>query len=216
MLTFSRSGQRVRATAPARSARENVLRVATGLARARGLENFSITDVTNQLGLSKSMFYERFDTRTELIVEMLIEYSSSLLRDAEAAGRAAPKGIRRLVRILELWLGNYVLQESGCLIVSGTIECAGRPNDAIRNAMMSAVQAWRAYLNEQLRDAAALGEIPGTVDIVQLEFEIYSFVLGMQHDCIFLGEPASFRSEAFAAILNRHGVRLPLGVSLRI
>lgn len=138
MLTFSLSGLRGRAAAPARSARENVLRVATRLARARGLENFSVTDVTRQLGLSKSMFYERFESRTELIAEMLVEYSSTLLRDAEAAGRAAPKGIRRLVCILEMWLRNYVLREGGCLILSGAIECASRPNDVIRNAMKSA------------------------------------------------------------------------------
>ncbi|MNT78396.1 hypothetical protein D3C72_2176290 [compost metagenome] len=81
--------------------------------------------------------------------------------------------------------------------------------------MRFAVDAWRRCLHEQLCDAAAGGEIPGSVDTRQLEFEIYSFVLGIQHDCMFLGEPVSFRSAAFPGILRRHGIILPHDAALR-
>ncbi len=188
-----------------RSTRELVLRAATRLARIHGLEHFSIHDVTSQLGVSKSLLYRRYASRTQLVVDLGGEYSATLLRDAAEGGRTTPKGIRCLAGILNMWLHNYVLQEGGCLILSGAIECAGRPDDEVRHAMKLAVNAWRSCLRKQLQDAVDLGEFPSTMRQDVLAFEIFSFVLGIQHDCMFLGEAMSLRASRLVSILERHG-----------
>jgi len=65
--------------------------------------------------------------------------------------------------------------------------------------------SWRAVEGPKLAAEHGRSSIASKL----LEFELYGFVLGVQHDFLFLGDPFSFRYEAVAAILARHGINLP-------
>ncbi|WP_459571915.1 TetR/AcrR family transcriptional regulator [Cupriavidus sp. 8B] len=199
-----------------RSARENFMRVATTTMRSRGIRAITVGEITGKLGLSRSSFYLRFDSRSHLIEEVLLAYFDGLRSDAAASVLGVPIGLARLVRILEFWIRDHVAQRGGCLILSGATECATYGADPIRQAVHRVTTNWRTYLAEQLRDSVATRQIPDTVDIEQLTFEIFSFVLGIQHDCVFLGEPVSFRGRLFQRILERNGVVLCKKLALRI
>ncbi len=193
------------------------MRVATTTMRSRGIRAITVGEITGQLGLARSAFYLRFDSRSHLIEAVLLAYFNGLRSDAAASVRGVPIGLARLVRILEFWIRDHVAQRGGCLILSGATECATHGGaDPIRQAVHRVTTDWRAYLAEQLRDSVATRQIPDTVDIEQLTFEIFSFVLGIQHDCVFLDEPVSTRARLFQRILERHGVVLSKKLALRI
>lgn len=202
---------RPRGSAIRRSARHRFLEVSTELVRSNGLRHLTIGEVSRRVGVAKSTFYIRFSSREELLEAVLHEYLSSLLRDAKAAARFVPRGLQRLVKMIEVWLQHYVLKHGGCLLLSGSVEYAGATDDETRVTIVEMVHAWRALLSAQIHDAIQSGELRSTVDGERMLFEIFSVVLGVQHDCRFLGEPIGFRASMLHSIFERHGVELSPG-----
>lgn len=194
-----------------RSARHRFLEVGTELVRSHGLRHLTIGEVSRRVGVAKSTFYIRFSSREELLEAVLQEYLSSLLRDAKAAARFVPRGLQRLVKMIEVWIRHYVLKHGGCLLLSGSVEYAGVADDGTRITIVEMVRAWRGVLAAQIQDAILTGELRSGVDDEQMLFEIFSVVLGVQHDCRFLGEPVGFRAAMLHAIFERHGADLPPG-----
>lgn len=211
-----------------RSARPAVLDAAIRLARRGGLDGFSVSDLGGELGVSKSCVYRHFESREQLAAEAMLVYADALVAQVTRAAAQAPRGLRRLLRMLEVWLGDYVMR-GGCLILRAGCERAsrvgagvgdgadrgadGRPGalagDPVSDSVARAVRAWRGLLASQLREAARLGEIGAEVDHQRLTFELFSFALGVQHDHLFLGEPLEFRHAVLQGILARHGIRPP-------
>ncbi len=205
-----------------RSARPAVLDAAIRLARRVGLDGFSISDLGGELGVSKSCVYRHFESREQLAAEAVLVYADALVAQVTRAAAQAPRGLRRLLRMLEVWLGDYVMR-GGCLILRAGCERAGRvgggagdgadrgalAGDPVSHSVARAVRAWRGLLASQLREAARLGEIGAEVDHQRLTFELFSFALGVQHDHLFLGEPLEFRHAVLQGILARHGIRPP-------
>jgi len=128
--------------------------------------------------------------------------------DAQAAARFLPPGVQRLARMIEVWVQHYVLKHGGCLLLSGSVEYAGVDDDETRVIIVEMVRAWRTLLASQIRDAVQAGELLSDVDEQQMLFEIFSVVLGVQHDCRFLGEAVGFRAAMLYSIFKRHGAKL--------
>lgn len=197
-----------------RSARPAVLAAAIGLARRGGLDSFTISDLGEALGVSKSCVYRHFESRTDILAEAVILYAGSLASHATRTAARAPAGVRRLLGMLDVWLGEYVLR-GGCLILRAGSECANRAEDEVSRSAARAVTTWRGLLASQLQDAMRVGEIGSEVDPERVVFEIFSFALGVQHDHLFLGDPVEFRHAVLSSILGRHGIRMPGEVTLR-
>ncbi|MBP0618910.1 TetR/AcrR family transcriptional regulator [Cupriavidus consociatus] len=191
-----------------RSARPAVIAAVIGLARRGGLDSFSINDLGQALGVSKSCVYRHFESRNDIVAEAMLAYADALARHATRAAAGTPSGLRRLQRMLDVWLGDYVLRE-GCLILRAGTECANRADDTVSRSAARAVTAWRGLLAAQLEDAVRAGEIEAEVDTQRVVFEIFSFALGLQHDHLFLGDPVEFRQAVLSGILARHGIRIP-------
>lgn len=191
-----------------RSARPAVLGAAIRLARRGGMDGFSISDLGGELGVSKSCVYRHFESREQIAAEAVLVYADALASQATRAAAQVPRGVRRLVRMLDLWIGDYVMR-GGCLILRAGCERAGRVDDTVSHSVARAARAWRGLLASQLQDAVKIGEIGAKVDDQRLTFEIFSFALGIQHDHLFLGEPLEFRHAVLQSILARHGIRMP-------
>lgn len=121
-----------------RSSRRAVLGAAILLSRRGGLDSFSISDLGEEIGVSKSCIYQHFESRSELLAEAVLNYAEALSADAIKAAAQAPKGLRRLVRMLDVWLGDYVLR-GGCLILRAGSESAGRAENAVSLSVAQAV-----------------------------------------------------------------------------
>lgn len=198
-----------------RSSRRAVLGAAILLSRRGGLDSFSISDLGEEIGVSKSCIYQHFESRSELLAEAVLNYAEALSADAIKAAAQAPKGLRRLVRMLDVWLGDYVLR-GGCLILRAGSESAGRAESAVSLSVAQAVTTWRGLLALQLKDAAHIGEINPSVDLQHLVFEVFSFALGVQHDHLFLGDSVEFRHSVLKGIFGRHGIEVPVEASRRV
>ncbi|MDF3882438.1 TetR/AcrR family transcriptional regulator [Cupriavidus basilensis] len=210
-VTFTRSAGRPRGAAAGKSARHRFLEVGTDIVRSNGIRHLTIGELTRRVGVAKSTFYIRFTSREELLEAVLHEYVSALLHDANTAARFVSRGLQRLVRMIEVWIQHYVMKHGGCLLLNGSVEFAGVGDDSMRVTMLEMARAWRTKLAAQIQDAIQLGELRSDVAADQLLFEIFSVVLGVQHDCRFLGEPIGFRVATLHAILERHGAKLPAG-----
>ncbi|MGH8785556.1 MAG: TetR/AcrR family transcriptional regulator [Cupriavidus necator] len=199
-----------------KSVRHRFLEVGTELVRSNGLRHLTIGEVSRRVGVAKSTFYVHFSSREDLLVAVLHEYSSSLFHDAKAAARFVPRGLHRLVRMIEVWIQHYVIKHGGCLLLSGSVEYAGLADNETRAVMVEMVRSWRTLLAAQIQDAVHLGALSNDLDVEQMLFEIFSLVLGVQHDCRFLGEPIGFRVAMLHAVFERHGAELPPGAPVRL
>ncbi|MGO4325847.1 TetR/AcrR family transcriptional regulator [Cupriavidus sp. 2TAF22] len=198
-----------------RSARPAVLAAAIGLARRGGLHGFSISDLGEALGVSKSCVYRHFESRNDIVAQAVLAYGGALASHATSAAARAPAGVRRLLSMLDVWLGEYVLR-GGCLILRAGSECTNRAEDEVSRSTARAVTTWRGLLVSQLKDARRIGEIAPEVDPQRVVFEIFSFALGIQHDHLFLGDPVAFRHAVLSSMLGRHGIRMPGEATLRM
>ncbi|SPA03851.1 hypothetical protein CBM2626_U30014 [Cupriavidus taiwanensis] len=215
-VELTKSAGRPRGAGPRKSARHRFLEVATDIVRSNGLRHLTIGELTCRVGVAKSTFYLRFTSREELLEAVLHEYASALLRDANAAARSVSRGLQRLFRMIEVWIQHYVMKQGGCLLLNGSVEYAGTDDDKMRVTMLETVRSWRAKLAAQIHDAVQLGQLRSDVNADQLLFEIFSVVLGVQHDCRFLGEPIGFRFAMLHAILERHGAKLLSGAPTKL
>ena len=215
-VKITKSAGRPRGAVPRKSARHRFLEVGTDIVRSNGIRHLTIGELTRRVGVAKSTFYLRFTSREELLEAVLHDYVSALLNDANTAARSASRGLQRLVRMIEVWIQHYVMKQGGCLLLNGSVEYAGTDDDAMRVAMLETVRAWRSRLAAQIQEAVQLGQLRPDVDADQLLFEIFSVVLGVQHDCRFLGEPIGFRIAMLNAVLERHGAELPPSAHARL
>jgi AcrR family transcriptional regulator len=197
-----------------RSSRENLISAATRVIRAQGFGRFAIRDISDELGISHTAVYDHFGSKDELITAVLDTYLTRLLREARMAGHGAPNGIRRLLAILSFWLRERVLTVDSCLILRGAAQCAYREDSEVRSAMTNAVNTWRNFLGEQLRDAKARGEIHEGLESNHILFAIFGFALGIYCEYHFLGGQAEIYASTFQQAMTRLGINLPAGAGL--
>jgi AcrR family transcriptional regulator len=197
-----------------RSSRENLISAATRIIRARGFDNFVIRDISHELGISHTAVYDHFESKDELITAALETYLTRLLAEARMAGHGAPNGIRRLLAILSFWLRERVLTVDSCPILRGAAHCTYRENGEVRSAMTNAVNIWRNFLGEQLRDAKARGEIHENLEIDYTLFVIFGFALGIYYEHHFLGGKYEIYASKFQQTMMNFGIDLPVGSDL--
>jgi AcrR family transcriptional regulator len=90
-----------------RRQRRNLLRAAGALASRNGYEGTRVADIVSEAGLSKSTFYEHFDSKEECFVELHRRTSAQMLRTAgEAAEASASAGAYEcLVAVIRALVG---------------------------------------------------------------------------------------------------------------
>ena len=106
--------------APASSTRrEEIIRVASGLLRERGL-NVSLQDIADQLGTTYNALYHHFKSRDDLILHCLLR-ASSLLDDAmREAIEAGGSGLDQVLSFLRNVVASSLRERtpSGRLIIA--------------------------------------------------------------------------------------------------
>src|ERR1700755_1546442 len=72
--------------------RELILRGARELLAARGYERMSMADVAMAAGITPAVIYDHFDSKAQLVIELLERYTAELLREVGTALQGAPEG----------------------------------------------------------------------------------------------------------------------------
>ncbi len=171
--------------------RAAILDVALGLAASNGLEGLTIGIIAEQMKMSKSGIFAHFGSREDLQVEVVREYFRRIQTNVFRPALLEAKGLPRLQRMIDLWMQTRIRElNAGCVFISGAAEFDDRPG-AVRDALVSSVQTWRAALTQAIQQAIEVGDLKKTCEPDVMLFQIYSFVLGVHHDVRFLNQRPS-------------------------
>ncbi len=176
--------------------RELILARSYELAREEGLEGLSIGTVAQSAGMSKSGVFAHFGSREQLQLALLEWVGARFIEFVKAPALREPRGLPRLRKIAERWCEWGRVHQSGCVLLSAAVEYDGRGTGAIREHVLRQQAGWRDELRRAIRLAVDVGHLRTDTDTTQLAFEIYSLMLGLQHDAGLFGyEEARHRTE---------------------
>src|SRR5215470_1172345 len=85
--------------------RREILKVAVDIASAEGLEGLSIGRLATELGMSKTGVFAHFGSKEKLQLATVERAKEIFLEEVMLPAMKVPRGVARLIAMLENWLG---------------------------------------------------------------------------------------------------------------
>ncbi|MGB7183479.1 MAG: TetR/AcrR family transcriptional regulator [Burkholderiaceae bacterium] len=170
----------------------SIIVAATEMAARDGLEGLTIGALADRAGMSKSGVFAHFGSREELQLAALNAYEQVFINEILAPALKQPRGLSRLVHLVERWLA-YTANEarSGCILVSAAFEYHSRPG-AVRDALVAMISGWQRELATAIKQAVQTGELLPDTDVDDLVFGLNGVVLAVHHDARLLQDADAF------------------------
>ncbi|GAA1616643.1 TetR family transcriptional regulator [Nonomuraea maheshkhaliensis] len=196
---MTHDGRRLRGS----RSREAILERAVSLASVEGLEGLSLGRLAAATGTSKSGFFAHWNGKEQLQLDA-VEWARRQWRE-QVVGPAlrAPAGVRRLFALHESRLRFYAdgVLPGGCFFFTVQAEFDDRPG-AVRDRVAEVMREWVKYVQWQVEQAMALGELAEDVDAAQLSYEIDALgQVAVVHSHLLAGSDALVRARR--AVLQR-------------
>lgn len=148
----------------------------------------SINMLTEATGLSRSSLYQRFQDKDGLFQIVLATYTDRVLRRMKSSeGGSARARIEALLRGL---LPTGSRRPPGCLLARSCSELVDLPA-AGRKAALSGMSQQRDLLEDLLREAITVGELPAGADVAALALHF----LGVMQAILNLPQAGASRGE---------------------
>ena len=148
----------------------------------------SINVLTEATGLSRSSLYQRFQDKDGLFQIALATYTDRVLRRMKSSeGDSARARLEALLRGL-LPMGSR--RPPGCLLARSCAELVDLPA-AGQKAALSGMSEQRDLLEDLLREAIAVGELPAGADVAALAWHF----LGVMQAILNLPQAGASRRE---------------------
>ena len=167
-------GRRVRGDASRRLVLEN----AVDLASLEGLDGLSIGRLATAAHVSKSNVATLFGTKQRLQLAT-VESAAQRFRETvlEPARQAAPRGIHRIVALLDAWIAysRDRVFPGGCFFAAAVADFDSKPGP-VRDAIARAYDDWGDYVRVSVGYAIAQGELAPEADAEQLAFEFMALL----------------------------------------
>jgi TetR/AcrR family transcriptional regulator, transcriptional repressor for nem operon len=150
-----------------RSVREQLVEAASLVFLQRGFHASSVNDLVEAAGVPKGSFYNHFDSKDALALEVVRRYAESYDMGLLGRGEASPLARARAHfqsvadRTIERGVGL------GCLLGTFSTELATHSSE-ISAYVSGAFKHWGAAVAECLRDAQKAGELSPHVDTAAL------------------------------------------------
>jgi AcrR family transcriptional regulator len=159
--------------------RQAILLAAANLATTRGLEDLSIGELAEHIGMSKSGLYAHFKSKEELELATIETAAEIFHREVLTPAAESPVGLARVRALSEAFLGHLERRvfPGGCFFATVAVQLASRPGRP-RDRVTGLLHLWQAQFAEAVRQAVAAGELPRGVDVDQLVFEITAMMAG--------------------------------------
>jgi AcrR family transcriptional regulator len=188
------------------STRERIIESAYGMARREGLEGLTIGSLAAEVGMSKSGVFAHFGSLEDLQLALLESGARRFVEHVFTPALKQPRGLKRLAAVVEAWFGWVHFNGGSCVLLGAVSEYDSREG-LLHDAVLRQQTEWRRALAKSATLAVETGELGAATDVDQLAFEIYSVVLGMNHDAGLFGyEAARQRAErAFARLVGSYG-----------
>jgi AcrR family transcriptional regulator len=156
--------------------REAILRTAANLASVHGLEELSIGELAEAVGMSKSGLYAHFGSKEELQLATIATATAVFEEVVLAPAREVPLGRDGLVALSDAFCEHIRdrVFPGGCFFDTAAAELVAHPGP-VRDAVTEFLVGWRALIREHIRVAAERGELPPGEDLDQLEFDVLAY-----------------------------------------
>jgi len=188
--------------------RETALARAMRLFWVKGYEATSIADLTEVMGVGSTSLYAAFGSKDELYAEALKLYSATyedlVLGRFRKAATAREAALAYLRDSAEAMTGSDCHLPRGCLVTLGTVGSDGHTevSDLMREARDSAFDVLRARLEK----AASDGDLPRSVDVVELARFLQTVQSGMAIRARDGADRAELQAVAEIAIAGWDGI----------
>ncbi|MEV4802430.1 TetR/AcrR family transcriptional regulator [Nonomuraea sp. NPDC049421] len=194
-----------KSVAEAMGTRAAILDRSVAVASKEGLEGLTIGRLAAELGMSKSGVLGHFGSKEALQLAALGRAGEVFRAEVWEPVVAVAPGLTRLRALCEAWVSYLERQvfPGGCFFVAAAHEFDGRPG-AVRDAVESLFDAWRARLLKEIGRAVAAGELPQSTDQAGLAFELTGLAMALNHAIQLHRDPeaAAWARRAFAARLG--------------
>jgi AcrR family transcriptional regulator len=153
--------------------RRAILDAATRLATCHGLQELSIGELAQHIGMSKSGLYAHFKSKEELELATIDAAAKVFENEVIRHVPESPRGTARIMALAEAFLQHLArrVYPGGCFFATVGAQLAARPSRA-RDRVAQLQAAWIAQFISAIRQACDAGEIQPDADLEQLTFEI--------------------------------------------
>ncbi len=159
-----------------------IVEAALRQAAQAGLEGLTIGALAERMQMSKSGVFAHFGSREDLQIAVLKAYEARFVDEVLKASLGEPRGLPRLVAILERWIDRTVREASdGCLWISCASEYDDRPG-AVRDELVEMIARWHRELERAIQQARDAGHLSAQCDVADLGFDLNGVILALHHD----------------------------------
>jgi TetR/AcrR family transcriptional repressor of nem operon len=152
---------------PQRNLKERLVDGGSTVLFEKGFHAASVNDIVAAAGVPKGSFYNHFESKEALALEVTTRYADSYRVDEVRAGDGAP--LARLRAHFEAIVERTVARGVGlgCLLGNFSTELAGH-SPAIRDYVAAAFDHWSAAVAATLEEAQSAGELDPALDAATL------------------------------------------------
>jgi len=164
-------------TEQATRTRQEILRLATDIASAEGLEGLSIGRLATELRMSKTGIFAHFGSKEQLQLAVVDAAKQIFMDQVVQPALRQPRGIPRLQAMLESWLGyvEKTVFRGGCFFAAASAEFDSR-RGPVRDEIAALTKAWLVALQDEIVFAKSRGQMKGSVKPSQLAFELHAYI----------------------------------------
>jgi AcrR family transcriptional regulator len=157
--------------------RLEILRIATDIASAEGLEGLSIGRLATELRMSKTGVFAHFGSKEQLQLAVVDAAKQIFLQHVVQPAVQHPRGVARLRAMLESWIGyvENIVFRGGCFFAAASAEFDSRLGP-VRDEIAALTKRWLVALQDEIGFAQSAKQIRAAVDPVQLAFELHAYV----------------------------------------
>jgi TetR/AcrR family transcriptional regulator, transcriptional repressor for nem operon len=145
---------------PRPSLREQLIASATETLHRQGFNASAVQDITAEAGVPKGSFYNHFESKEALALEVIDRYGREQAVLAGVLSDESIPPVERLRRYFTSLAAIFTEQnyERGCLIGNFSLELADQSR-VIRDRLSSTFAAWSRAIEACIRDGQKSGEI---------------------------------------------------------
>ena len=185
--------------------RRDILETAARLATVEGIRHLSIARLAQEVGISKSGLYAHFGSKEELQLATIDTAEEIYERDVYDSVASVPAGLDGAIALADAHLDHMRRKvfPGGCFFDAAAGDLA-LERGIVRDKVAAFQSGWVARLRMNLEAAVAKGELPPDADLVQVLYDITSYLVLAHSRLVFDGNDSGLP-------LAAHGVRLRLG-----
>ena len=185
--------------------RRDILATAARLATVEGIRHLSISRLADEVGISKSGLYAHFGSKEELQLATIDTAEEIYGRDVYDRIATVPAGLDGAIALADAHLDHMRRRvfPGGCFFDAAAGDLA-LERGIVRDKVAAFQEGWVARLRVNLEAAVAKGELPPDADLVQVLYDITSYLVLAHSRLVFDGNDSGLPLAARA-------VRLRLG-----